>query len=379
MTDIKKTLITSALPYINGIKHLGNLAGSLLPADIHARYRRQTGDDVLFICATDEHGTPAELAAAEARLPIAVYCAQQHGIQADIYRRLGISFDHFGRSSSPQNRALTQHFFKSLDDRGFIEERTLNQVYSLDDGRFLPDRYIVGTCPHCGSDRARGDQCENCSRLTEALPPLSTDLLTDVADALNQLEEDRRQLQEYQALARSVGHFTDRYRSYAKTQSRRQARGLRGAQTGFDNASRALNDARSELEALQAVEEEANAAQLVAKEAVSANRTRLEVLQSDPINKDANRLDFASKDAADRQRDAKQADVAARASKDRFLGEQNTTAERGERVGRVGRVGNSLLEVRKAAIPFVELGGIAVCTENSNPDVMVVKPAEYRV
>ena len=167
MTDIKKTLITSALPYINGIKHLGNLAGSLLPADIHARYRRQTRDDVLFICATDEHGTPAELAAAEAGLPIAVYCAQQHGIQADIYRRLGISFDHFGRSSSPQNRALTQHFFKSLDDRGFIEERTLKQVYSLDDGRFLPDRYIVGTCPHCESDRARGDQCENCSRLLE--------------------------------------------------------------------------------------------------------------------------------------------------------------------------------------------------------------------
>jgi len=149
MTDSKKTLITSALPYINGIKHLGNLAGSLLPADIHARYRRQIGDDVLFICATDEHGTPAELAAAEAGLPVADYCAQQHRIQAEIYQRLGLSFDHFGRSSSSQNRALTQHFFKRLDNRGFIEERTLNQVYSLDDGRFLPDRYIVGTCPHC--------------------------------------------------------------------------------------------------------------------------------------------------------------------------------------------------------------------------------------
>jgi methionyl-tRNA synthetase len=71
------------------------------------------------------------------------------------------------RPTAPQNRALTQHFFKRLDDRSFIEERTLNQVYSLDDGRFLPDRYIVGTCPHCGFDRARGDQCENCSRLLE--------------------------------------------------------------------------------------------------------------------------------------------------------------------------------------------------------------------
>jgi len=169
MAETKRTLITSALPYINGIKHLGNLAGSLLPADIHARYRRQIGDEVLFICATDEHGTPAELAAAEAGLPVADYCAQQHIIQADIYRRLGLSFDHFGRSSSPQNHALTQHFFRCLDERGFIAERTLNQIYCLDDGRFLPDRYIIGTCPHCGWDRARGDQCEGCSRLLEPI------------------------------------------------------------------------------------------------------------------------------------------------------------------------------------------------------------------
>lgn len=167
MTVRQKVLITSALPYINGVKHLGNLAGSLLPADIHARFRRQIGDDVLFICATDEHGTPAELAAAQAGLPVAAYCAEQHDIQAGIYRRLGLSFDHFGRSSSPQNRALTQHFFQRLDERGFIEERILNQVYSLDDRRFLPDRYIVGTCPHCAFDRARGDQCESCSRLLE--------------------------------------------------------------------------------------------------------------------------------------------------------------------------------------------------------------------
>src|SRR6266699_457523 len=149
MTDAKKTLITSALPYINGIKHLGNLAGSLLPADIHARYRRQIGDEVLFICASDEHGTPAELAAGEAGLAVADYCARQHEIQAGIYRRLGLSFDYFGRSSSPRNHALTQHFYRCLDARGLIEERTLNQVYSPDDGRFLADRYIVGTCPHC--------------------------------------------------------------------------------------------------------------------------------------------------------------------------------------------------------------------------------------
>ncbi|MGO4737190.1 methionine--tRNA ligase [Bosea sp. 2KB_26] len=157
-------LITSALPYINGIKHLGNLAGSLLPADIHARYRRQIGDQVLFICATDEHGTPAELAAAEAKTDVAAYCRAQHEIQAGIYRQLDLSFDHFGRSSSPRNHALTQHFFRCLEQNGFIEERVLEQVYSPADRRFLPDRYIVGTCPHCHFEAARGDQCESCTR-----------------------------------------------------------------------------------------------------------------------------------------------------------------------------------------------------------------------
>jgi methionyl-tRNA synthetase len=164
---VTRTLITSALPYINGVKHLGNLVGSMLPADVHARYLRHRGHEVLFICATDEHGTPAELAAAEAGLDVAVYCAQQHQIQADLAVRYGLSFDHFGRSSSPQNAELTRHFAERLRDNGLIEERVTEQVYSLDDQRFLPDRYIIGTCPICGYERARGDQCENCTNLLE--------------------------------------------------------------------------------------------------------------------------------------------------------------------------------------------------------------------
>src|ERR1700710_1839425 len=94
-------LITSALPYINGVKHLGNLVGSMLPGDAYARYLRARGEEVLYICATDEHGTPAELAAAAAGLDVADFCLQQHEIQADLGRRFGLSFDHFGRSSSP--------------------------------------------------------------------------------------------------------------------------------------------------------------------------------------------------------------------------------------------------------------------------------------
>jgi methionyl-tRNA synthetase len=162
-------LITSAIPYVNGVKHLGNLIGSLLPADVHARFRRQTGAEVLFICGTDEHGTPTELSAAAAKRDVRAYCNEQHAIQADIYRRFSLSFDHFGRSSSPQNHALTQHFYRRLDAAGLIDERDIQQVWSPKDGRFLPDRYIVGTCPHCRYEAARGDQCDGCGALLD--PP----------------------------------------------------------------------------------------------------------------------------------------------------------------------------------------------------------------
>lgn len=160
-------LITSALPYINGIKHLGNLAGSLLPADIHARFRRLQGHEVLCICATDEHGTPAELAAAEAGQTVRQYCDEQHEIQKRIGLAFGLSFDWFGRSSNPPNHRLTQHFCEVLEKNGLIEERSTEQVYSVDDGRFLPDRYVEGTCPHCGFERARGDQCDGCGTLLD--------------------------------------------------------------------------------------------------------------------------------------------------------------------------------------------------------------------
>lgn len=162
-----RILITSALPYINGVKHLGNLVGSMLPADVYARFQRQRGREVLCLCATDEHGTPAELAAHEAGVSVEDYCAEQHKLQKEVGDRFGLSWDHWGRSSNKQNHELTQHFADVLAENGFIEERVISQVYSIDDRRFLPDRYIVGTCPHCDYDRARGDQCENCTRVLD--------------------------------------------------------------------------------------------------------------------------------------------------------------------------------------------------------------------
>ena len=162
-----RILITSALPYINGVKHLGNLVGSMLPADVYARFQRARGRDTLYICATDEHGTPAELAALEAGQDVATYCAEQHEIQARLGEGFGFSWDYFGRSSSPQNRALTQELARALWKAGHLDVRTTRQAYSLEDKRFLPDRYVIGTCPHCGYERARGDQCENCTRVLD--------------------------------------------------------------------------------------------------------------------------------------------------------------------------------------------------------------------
>jgi methionyl-tRNA synthetase len=133
---------------------------------------RAQGHEVLFICATDEHGTPAELAAAKAGKPVAEYCAEMHAVQARLSEGFRLSFDHFGRSSSPQNHRLTQHFALRLAEAGLIREVVERQMYSVADGRFLPDRYIEGTCPNCGFDGARGDQCDNC---TKQLDP--TDLI----------------------------------------------------------------------------------------------------------------------------------------------------------------------------------------------------------
>ena len=166
---MSKILITSALPYINGVKHLGNLAGSMLPADIYARAMRLMGHEVLYICATDEHGTPAELAAQAEGMEVAAYCEKMHEAQKKAGAQFKLSYDYFGRSSAPSNHALTQAFAQQLEAKGLIEERVSKQVYSNADGRFLPDRYVEGTCPSCGYESARGDQCDSCGRLLDPI------------------------------------------------------------------------------------------------------------------------------------------------------------------------------------------------------------------
>lgn len=162
-----KHLITSALPYVNGTKHLGNLVGSLLPSDVYARFLRATGHDVLYICATDEHGSPTEIAAKQEGITPEQLCERQYNIQLEMNKNYNLSFDYFGRSSSPNNTYLVQYIASKLEENGFIEEKTIKQFYSIDDEMFLADRFIIGTCPHCGNTSARGDQCELCTQVLD--------------------------------------------------------------------------------------------------------------------------------------------------------------------------------------------------------------------
>ena len=164
---MSKVLITSALPYINGVPHLGHMVGCLLPSDIYARYMRMQGNEVLYIAGTDEHGTTSEVGALKEGMDVQAYCDMYHARHAQTYKDFNLSFDYFGRTSSPQNQKATYHIFEQLDKNGFIEERTIKQVYSVDDQMFLADRYITGTCPYCGYEKARGDQCENCTKVLE--------------------------------------------------------------------------------------------------------------------------------------------------------------------------------------------------------------------
>ena len=163
----EKYIVTSALPYVNGIKHLGNLIGSLLPADVYARYLRLIDKDVVAVCGTDEHGTTSEVSALEENLPVKDYCDKYYLIQKKIYEDFGLSFDYFGRTSAPENHQITQDIFLKLWNNGYIEPKEDTQLYCENDQRYLPDRYTLGTCPKCGYEYARGDQCENCTTLLD--------------------------------------------------------------------------------------------------------------------------------------------------------------------------------------------------------------------
>lgn len=163
---MKRRLITSALPYVNNVPHLGNLI-QVLSADVFARFCRLRGYETLYICGTDEYGTATETKAQEEGISPKELCDKFHAMHRDIYSWFGIDFDNFGRTSTQEHTDITQSIFLDLKEHDHIVEETLEQLFCDSCSRFLADRYVRGTCPHCGYDGARGDQCEHCGKLLE--------------------------------------------------------------------------------------------------------------------------------------------------------------------------------------------------------------------
>jgi methionyl-tRNA synthetase len=162
--DLSKVFITCALPYANGPCHLGHLRSTYIPADIYARYNRMKDVDVLFVCATDEHGTPIAVRAEEIGKNPKEIADKFHKMIKNDLDACNISFDYFSRTTDPIHYEIAQNFFLKLYNNGYIYEKTIKQPYCGDCDRFLPDRYVEGICPYCGSEGARGDHCESCGR-----------------------------------------------------------------------------------------------------------------------------------------------------------------------------------------------------------------------
>lgn len=189
MKNYKRYLITAALPYANGPLHLGHLAGVYVPADIYYRYLKMKGVDAIFVCGSDEHGVPITIKAKQEGVSPADIVDRYHKLNKDSFEKFGMSFDIYSRTTSPVHYETASNFFSKLNaDNKFIE-KTTEQYYDPEAGQFLADRYITGTCPHCGNEGAYGDQCENCGT---SLSP--TDLINPksaISGAIPQLKDTR--------------------------------------------------------------------------------------------------------------------------------------------------------------------------------------------
>ena len=164
---VGKVLVTSAWPYINVIPHLGNLVGSVLSADVVARYYRLLGADVLMVSGSDEHGTPIEVEAMKQGVTPKELTNRNHARVAELFRKWGASFDNYTRTESPVHKEFVQETLMKIYKNGYIFNKETQMLYCDHDQRFLPDRFVEGKCPYCDCDRARGDQCDMCGRLLE--------------------------------------------------------------------------------------------------------------------------------------------------------------------------------------------------------------------
>ncbi|KAF9887448.1 hypothetical protein FE257_010165 [Aspergillus nanangensis] len=163
----RNILVTSALPYVNNVPHLGNIVGSVLSADVFARYHKACGRQTLYICGTDEYGTATETKALEEKVTPEELCAKYNKIHQEVYKWFNIGFDHFGRTPTQKHTEISQALFMRLYNNGFLAEKTAEQPFCETHGSFLADRYVEGECPKCHYDDARGDQCDKCGHLLD--------------------------------------------------------------------------------------------------------------------------------------------------------------------------------------------------------------------
>ena len=176
MSEFKRTLVTTALPYANGPVHIGHLAGVYVPADIYARYLRLQGREVMLVGGSDEHGVPITIKARKEGVTPQDIVDRYHALIRDSFQEFGISFDVYGRTTSQTHRRTASDFFRKLYDNGEFIEKSSMQLYDPEAGQFLADRYVTGKCPHCGNEHAYGDQCEACGtslNATDLIDPKS--------------------------------------------------------------------------------------------------------------------------------------------------------------------------------------------------------------
>lgn len=209
----EKVLVTSALPYANGPIHLGHLSGAYLPADIYVRYKRLNGDDVLYICGSDEHGVPITITADKEKVSPQVIIDRYHESNKKAFKRFGMSFDNYSRTSLPIHHETAKEFFLEFYNRGLFIEKKSNQFYDEKAKMFLPDRYVEGTCPRCGNEQARSDECENCGSLydpSELINPKSK--VTGETPVLKETTHYYFPLGKYQpALEKYVNKMNEKY------------------------------------------------------------------------------------------------------------------------------------------------------------------------
>jgi len=163
----EKILVTSALPYANGPIHLGHLSGAYLPADIYVRYHRLKGTDIVYVCGSDEHGVPITITADNEKVKPQDIIDRYHTMNKKAFEKFGMNFDIYSRTSLPIHHETAQEFFKSYHNQGLFKEIKTEQFYDEKAKMFLPDRYVEGTCPKCGFEEARSDECEKCGALYE--------------------------------------------------------------------------------------------------------------------------------------------------------------------------------------------------------------------